>query len=264
MTPLISVITIARNCAGTIEGTLASVLGQSWPRLEYIVVDGGSTDGTVEIVQKHAARLAHFSSEPDRGISDALNKGVRRATGDLLLFMNAGDSFVDSTALERAVAAIPPGADLRKTIFYGDALYVDPAFTERMDTDDKRLGVDSALCHQSTLIGAEVQKSNLYDERFAIAMDYDLWLRCLGRYDFVKLPVLISNYAAGGISSSDKYVIRSIIERAIARILNRQLPFNVASVAELFRELTLTKGKLGLKRLAGPDAYGRLKKAVGR
>ena len=99
MQPLISVITIARNCAGTIEATIQSVLGQTWTPLEYIIVDGGSTDGTVEIVRRFAPRLARWVSEPDRGISDALNKGARLAQGDLLLFMNAGDTFVDATAL---------------------------------------------------------------------------------------------------------------------------------------------------------------------
>jgi glycosyltransferase involved in cell wall biosynthesis len=264
MQPLISVITIARNAADTIEGTITSVLGQTWPRLEYIIVDGGSTDGTVEIVRRHAPRLAHFSTEPDRGISDALNKGARLAGGDLLLYMNAGDSFVDSTALERAIAAIDPAAKLRETIFYGEAAFVNGASSHRINPDHARLREDSVLCHQSVLIGAEVQRANPYDERFAIAMDYDLWLRCLGRYDFVKLPVLMSNYAAGGISSSDKYVLRSIIERAIARILNRQRPYDLPAVAELFRELVTKTGKLRLKKLAGPGVFKGLKRVAGR
>ena len=110
--PLVSVITIVRDCAGAVEATLESVLGQTYPRIEYIVVDGGSTDGTVEIVQRYAPRLAHWLSEPDRGISDALNKGARLAQGDLLLYMNAGDSFVSEDALRRMFAHVPVGADV--------------------------------------------------------------------------------------------------------------------------------------------------------
>ena len=262
--PLVSVITIVRDCAGAVEATLESVLGQTYPRIEYIVVDGGSTDGTVEIVQRYAPRLAHWLSEPDRGISDALNKGARLAQGDLLLYMNAGDSFADAAALERAVAAIDPAANIRETIFYGDALFVNGASSHRIAPDHARLREQSILCHQSTLIGAAVQKSNPYDERFGIAMDYDLWLRCLGRYNFVKLPVLVSNFAAGGVSSSDRYIVRLVIERAIARILNRQRGFNFQAVAELFRELVIITSKLRLKRLAGPGIYGNLKTVLGR
>lgn len=264
MEPLISVITIVRDAAGTVEETIASVLGQSYPRLEYIVVDGASTDGTLDILKRHSPRFARWISEPDRGVSDALNKGARLARGDLLLFMNAGDSFADPTALERAVAAIGSAANLRETLFYGDALFVNGASSHRLEPDHRRLPRDSVLCHQSVLIGADLQRANPYDERFFIAMDYDLWLRCLGRYDFVRLPVLISNYAAGGISSSDKFVVRSIIERAIARILNRQRPFDFPAVAELFRELVVITGKLQLKRLAGQGTYTKLKKALGR
>jgi glycosyltransferase involved in cell wall biosynthesis len=264
MQPLISVITIARNCAGTIEATIQSVLGQTWTPLEYIIVDGGSTDGTVEIVRRFAPRLARWVSEPDRGISDALNKGARLAQGDLLLFMNAGDTFVDATALERAVAAIKSTANVRESIFYGDALFVNGASSHRLEPDHNQLPRDSVLCHQSTLIGTDVQKANAYDERFAIAMDYDLWLRCLGRYEFVKLPVLMSNYAAGGISSSDQYVVRSIIERGIARIINRQRPFGLGAVADLLKEVAVKTAKLRLKALAGPGVYGKIKKVVGR
>jgi glycosyltransferase involved in cell wall biosynthesis len=264
MEPVASVITIVRNCVKTIEATIESVLSQSWVRMEYIVVDGGSTDGTAEIVKGYGAQLDQWISEPDRGISDALNKGMRMARGDLMLFMNAGDTFVDSTALERAMAAIDRGMRIRETIFYGDALFVNGEGSHRLEPDHERLGEDSVLCHQSVLIGADVQRANAYDERFKIAMDYDLWLRCLGRYEFVKLPVLLSNYAAGGISSSDKYVVRSIIERGIARIINQQGESGVRAVGELLRELVVKTGKLRLKRMAGPNIYGKVKRVMGR
>lgn len=262
--PMVSVITIVRNAVTVVEGTIQSVLGQSYSRIEYIVIDGGSTDGTAEVVRRFTPRLAQWRSEPDRGISDALNKGARLAAGDLLLYMNAGDSFVNRDALELAVQAIPPGIDVRKTIFYGDAMFVNGEATHRISPDHARLAEDSVLCHQSVLIGADVQAANAYDERFGIAMDYDLWLRCLGRYEFVKLPILISNYAAGGVSSSDRYVVRSIIERGIARILNGRRDFSVGSIGELFRELVVITAKLGAKRMAGPGIYKKLKKVAGR
>ena len=263
--PVISVITIVRNCVSTLESTMKSVLGQTYPRVEYIVVDGGSTDGTAEIIRRYADRVARWCSEPDRGVSHALNKGAEFATGDLLIYMNAGDSFVDNEALQRAVEAISCAAvDLRRTIFYGDALFLEGARATRLEANHEMLGRDSALCHQSVLIGADIQKSHPYDERFAVAMDYDLWLRCLGRYEFVKVPVLISNFGAGGFSSSDKFIIRSVIERAIARILNNQRGFTISSIRELFRDLLVIGGKQKLKRSVGPGAYARLKGLIGR
>ena len=97
--PKVSVITVCYNSLGIIEGTLNSVLSQDYPHLEYVVVDGNSSDGTVGVLQRYADKLARFLSEPDRGVYDAMNKGIALATGEYLLFMNAGDVFASATAL---------------------------------------------------------------------------------------------------------------------------------------------------------------------
>lgn len=98
--PLITVITVCRNAELLLEETILSVLGQDYPRVEYIIVDGASTDGTMSIVQRYASRLS-FVSEPDKGIYDAMNKGLRVAQGTWVNFMNAGDTFADNTILSR-------------------------------------------------------------------------------------------------------------------------------------------------------------------
>lgn len=264
MKPLISVITIVRNGAGILEPTMASVFAQTYPHVEYVIVDGGSTDGTAELVRRESGRLARWVSEPDRGIADALNKGAQMAQGDLILYMNAGDAFATPDALEKAVAAIPEGADVRRTIFYGQALFIAGEKRTLLDPDETQLRYDSVICHQSTLLGADLQKSQLYDERFAIAMDYDLFLRCVGRYPFVKLPVLISHYFAGGVSSSPEFVIRSVIERGLARILNGQRSFTVAALGELMAQATYIGSKLTFRRTIGPERYERLKTLIPR
>lgn len=124
----ISIITIAYNSASTIEDTLQSVLGQDYSNVEYIVIDGASKDGTQAIIEKYRERLAYFVSEPDKGIYDAMNKGVLAATGDLIGILNSDDFYVDNHVL----------SDVAKTFTQGDkldALYADLVYVDRADTN---------------------------------------------------------------------------------------------------------------------------------
>lgn len=116
----ISVVTITYNSAATVADTLKSVAAQSHPDVEHIVVDGLSTDGTTEIVRRHGGRVAQLVSERDRGIYDAMNKGLARATGDLVGFLNADDVYADEQVLADIARAAGGGADA----VYGDLEYV--------------------------------------------------------------------------------------------------------------------------------------------
>ena len=89
--PVISIVTICFNSAKTIEETIQSVLGQNYPLLDYVIIDGGSTDGTIDIVKRYESELGYFHSEPDEGISDAFNKGIRNSKGDIVCLINSDD-----------------------------------------------------------------------------------------------------------------------------------------------------------------------------
>lgn len=113
----ISVVTVVYNSVHNVEETLLNVIGQTWGNLEYIVIDGGSTDGTVDVIKKYADRITFWISEKDKGIFDAMNKSLQYVTGEYVLFMNAGDTFVSNRTVEKVFSQDIGDADL----IYGDA-----------------------------------------------------------------------------------------------------------------------------------------------
>lgn len=158
--PTVSVITVVRNDVAHIEETIQSVLGQSYPCVEHHVVDGGSTDGTVEIIRQHASRLASWSTEPDRDIYDAMNKGMLRASeGSYLSFLNSGDAFMNEDVL-LSVFSHPdvPGAD----VVYGDVVNVYPEGRERYaKAGEFSLSAllesgTAVVCHQAMFVRREI------------------------------------------------------------------------------------------------------------
>lgn len=119
--PKISVITVCYNASLLLEGTILSVIQQTYPNIEYIIIDGKSKDNSLEIIKKYEAKLSNYISEPDKGIYDAMTKGQTLATGDYVIFMNAGDRFFDAKTIEKSVQAI----DNQTDAFFGDVMLVD-------------------------------------------------------------------------------------------------------------------------------------------
>lgn len=196
-----SVVTVCYNAAGVLEQTMESVLGQTYADVEYIVVDGGSTDGSADIISRYSGRLAWWCSEPDGGIYDAMNKGLARCTGRYVCFMNAGDRFASPTVLAQ-VAALHPTA----TVLYGNTLLtngevikccVSPGPLEKM----KRRGV---ICHQSALISVEYHKKNLYDTNLRALADFKFFRHAyLEREAFAYVPIAISCFdTSDGVSKN--------------------------------------------------------------
>lgn len=194
----ITVVTVCFNAAKELEETMLSVLGQDYPDVEYIVIDGGSTDGTVDIIRKYADRLAYWVSEPDKGIYDAMNKGIAAATGDYINFMNAGDRFADSSVISNLAKNISgtPG------IVYGDYYYARPYGLELCKPlPVAKMWQRIITCHQAMFFankGSEIY----YNLKYKLAGDFDLCTRIYYQYNwplqYISVPICV--YAGNGVS----------------------------------------------------------------
>jgi glycosyltransferase involved in cell wall biosynthesis len=198
MTPLVSIITPSYTQVRFLEETIHSVLEQDYPCLEYIIVDGGSTDGSLEIIQRYAHRLAWWVSEPDRGQTDALNKGFARASGEIFAWLNSDDVYLPG-AVARAVEVVE--AHPEASLIYGDADLVDGkgSFIEHFparQTDLRRMLRGSVHIPQQ----ASFFRSLLWplvgplDPVYYFAMDYALWLRLAQHGPFVYTPQRWANF----------------------------------------------------------------------
>lgn len=171
--PLISIITVVYNGAASIEQTILSVIGQTYRPIEFILIDGGSSDGTVEIIRRHQQAIDCWLSEPDQGIADAMNKGLKRATGDYILFIHADDYLAESTSLEKAVEFLESQDIVLFDIFYGHS-------RKRLSPRGFNFWMNfkTGVYHQGTLCKCEIfDRIGGFDSDFKIAMDFDFFLR---------------------------------------------------------------------------------------
>jgi glycosyltransferase involved in cell wall biosynthesis len=199
--PLFSIITVCYNASATISETIASVLGQTYRDLEYIVVDGKSTDGTVEILRGIKDERMKFVSEKDSGIYNAMNKGLRMASGDYLIFLGADDTFFDNKVLERVAAKLPGD----ESVVYGDVLLKERkrlyngAFT-RWTWGHRNIS------HQCIFYPKSVYTRYQYDEKYRSTADWAYNLRLLiDRVPFTYIRETVCTFNdADGLSSSTK------------------------------------------------------------
>lgn len=204
----ISVITAVFNRAATLAGALASVHAQTWPNVEHIVVDGGSTDGSLDILQAHRARIARLVSEPDEGLYDALNKGIRMATGDVVGFMHADDEYASPRVLAQVAAAFEdPAIDA----VYGDLVYVKKNDTSRVVRYWQAGPYSRDLLargwmppHPTFYVRRQLyDRLGMFDQSYRIAADYENMLRILwkGRVKAAYIPHVLVRMRVGGISN---------------------------------------------------------------
>ena len=200
--PKLSVITIVYNNVRDIERTMLSVLGQTYTHIEYIIVDGLSTDGTLDVIRKYQDRINKLISEKDKGIYDAMNKGLAMATGDYVMFMNSGDEFYDPDTVA-AVFASAEDAD----IYYGE--------TEMMDDSGQNLGqrrhqapaaftwrgfkYGMSISHQAIYIRRSLAEP--YDNRYQLSADIDWIIRAAKKAKkIVNVNGYVAKYLVGGMS----------------------------------------------------------------
>lgn len=181
MAPVVSIVTPSFNQAQYLEQTILSVLSQDYPRLEYIIIDGGSSDGSVEIIHKYASRLAYWVSERDQGQADALRKGFSRARGSVWAWLNSDDLYYPGTVTQ-AVEYLQMHPQVG--MVYGDADLIDQSgeilgkFAARQTDYRRMLDGFVHIPQQASFICADVwQQAGGLDASFFFAMDYDLWVR---------------------------------------------------------------------------------------
>ncbi len=215
MEPLFSIITVTYNAESVLEPTLESVKEQHYNNFEYLIVDGASRDNTLKVAQNADIRQMKIFSEPDKGLYDAMNKGISKATGKYLIFLNAGDTFADSDTLKTVAEHIEPDTD----IAYGQTQIVNTERTvigmrhltapEKLTSDSFKHGM--LVCHQAFYARRELVPT--YDLTYRFSADYDWCIKCLKKSQkntYVGDKPIIS-FLTDGLT--DKYHKKSLKER---------------------------------------------------
>jgi len=182
--PKISVITITFNAEKHVESTIQSVCNQDYDNIEYVVVDGASTDGTLKIIDHYKTNISKFVSEPDKGISDAFNKGIRMATGDLVFLLSADDYFYKPDVISKVAANFMKNPNI--DVIHGNVIMLDEEkFSEIVSKPDPSLKsalFGQPLKHGATFITKYAYDAyGFYDDSYKYAMDYELILRFINK-----------------------------------------------------------------------------------
>jgi glycosyltransferase involved in cell wall biosynthesis len=227
--PLISIITVCLNSAEFIEQTIQSVISQTYPHKEYIIIDGGSTDGTVEIIKKYQSHLAYWHSRPDRGLAHAFNLGFEHSRGDWLIYLNSDDYFLAPDVLEKMAPHLRP---LEADAVIGQLIKM----TREIDSQPLPLFCIFAnpwrwrefrrycsMPHQSTFTHRSFfNRMGPFDESYKIAVDYEFFLRAGKDLRCLYIPLAVSAMRTGGIAS--KNFLKTLRESQRAQLKNQAIP----------------------------------------
>lgn len=204
--PKITIITVCYNAISTIENTIKSVLSQTYDNLEYIIIDGGSTDGTIDVIKKYEKKFSYWKSEPDKGIYDAMNKGIKLATGEWINFMNAGDSFYNTEVLQSLSTYFN---DNQSDIIYGDTCIAINNKNKYRVVPENISNIEHHLpfCHQSCFVKSSIIKSNTFQLQYKYVADYAMFYKFYkSGYCFKYVHNIISNYEISeGLTASNMY-----------------------------------------------------------
>jgi len=217
----LSIVTICLNDSEGLEKTILSVANQSFRDYEHLVIDGGSTDGTLEVVERNRHNLTYFISEKDNGRYNAMNKGIEIAKGKYCLFLNSGDYLVADDVLQMVF-----NKGHKDDILYGNLMFeigeLKEIYIQPNEIDFKYL-MNATIAHPAAFIKKELfSKYGMYDESYLIAGDYDLFLRLVVKHQVKTcyLPILISTFNSNGISNDDSFKNIQNKERERAQLNN--------------------------------------------
>lgn len=213
--PKISIVTVTYNAESILEKTILSVINQDYDNIEYIVIDGGSTDGTIEVIKKHQDKISFWLSEPDKGIYDAMNKGINRATGDWINFMNAGDLLYSENVLTDIFVNNGPnivGVD----VIYGNTIYDYYSYSYMEEPGNlETLKFDKNFSHQSAFARTVLMKKYKFNSSLKICSDFQFfYILYQNHCAFLYLPIIISVFL-GENSTSGTHKILTYRERSI-------------------------------------------------
>jgi glycosyltransferase involved in cell wall biosynthesis len=236
--PRFSIITINYNDKLGLQKTIESVINQTYTGIEFIVVDGGSSDGSKAVIEENSKNITQWVSEKDKGIYHAMNKGIKMATGDYLLFLNSGDSLIDHEVVATASNEMKDNKDL----YYGDIYFKRKDQTTK-ETFPETLTFDffyyNNLSHQATFIKRTLfDDLFLYNESYKIAADWEFFIYaiCKANVSYRHLPIYITLYDGTGISSNEKN--KEIITKEREMTINKYFPAfkDDYALISLFRE----------------------------
>ncbi|MBE9869283.1 glycosyltransferase [Campylobacter concisus] len=202
--PKISIITVVFNGEKYLEQTIKSIVNQTYKNFEYIIIDGGSTDGTIDIIKKYEDKISYWSSEKDNGLYDAMNKGIEKANGDWINFMNVGDSFYLDNILENIFLQ----KELKNIdVIYGNHNVIYPHKTKIKKAGDiNDIWKGSQFCHQSSFVSSHIHKQCKFNISNRIGADFEFFYTIYKKRNakFKYIDIVIANYSAGGLSDVER------------------------------------------------------------
>jgi len=210
----ISVVTVTYNCGSLVQRTLESVALQNPTLVEHIVIDGGSRDETLKFLSPYLPRLAHFVSEPDQGIYDAMNKGIAATSGEWVLFLNAGDTFHENFRAEDLSFVWPA-----RTEFVVFPYIVEGQGTARIPDLNMLFGMPTS--HQGMLVSSEALRESGLNTRYRVAADYDFYLKRRRKHGagVAVEGTILSRVQPGGYSAAHIRILRQDYQRIVFRYL---------------------------------------------
>ncbi len=250
--PLVSIVTVVFNGKEFLERTILSVIRQDYTDIEYIVIDGASSDGTLGIIRQYEKNITYWVSEKDRGIYDAMNKGIKASNGDYLWFLNAGDEIYGPDTVRKIVSG--RGSP---DVYYGETMLVDASGNELGTRSEmsrnklpetlswKDMARGMVVCHQSFIVKRSIVP--FYDLSYPHTSDIDWVIKCLKKaHDIVNTRLVLSRYLVGGYSKKNH--LKAMVDRYA--VYKKHFGF----IANIINHAVIIKDLLG-RKLTGKSSY---------